>query len=85
MFAAPPEQTLEWVESGVEGANRFLKRVWKLVLEHKEHGHNAEPTFNQLNNDQKTLRRLVHKTIDKVSDDLGRQTFNTAIAAIMNY
>jgi len=84
MFAAPPEQTLEWVESGVEGANRFLKRLWKLVQEHLAHGDVVELDVAALNNQQKALRREVHKTITKVSDDVGRrQTFNTAIAAIM--
>lgn len=84
MFAAPPEQTLEWVDSGVEGANRFLKRVWKLVQEHIAAGTPGQLDVAALSNDQKALRRDVHKTIAKVSDDIGRrQTFNTAIAAIM--
>ncbi|MCV2883978.1 leucine--tRNA ligase [Aestuariibacter sp. AA17] len=84
MFAAPPEQTLEWVDSGVEGANRFLRRVWKLVQEHIEAGDADELNTAELTNDQKALRREVHKTIAKVSDDIGRrQTFNTAIAAVM--
>ncbi len=84
MFAAPPEQTLEWVDSGVEGANRFLRRVWKLVHEHIAQEPVGSLDFSQLNNTQKSLRREIHKTIEKVSDDLGRrQTFNTAIAAIM--
>ena len=84
MFAAPAELTLEWQESGVEGAHRFLKRVWKLVFEHTNKGDVEALDPASLNNAQKTLRREVHKTIDKVSDDIGRrQTFNTAIAAIM--
>ena len=84
MFAAPPEQTLEWVDSGVEGANRFLRRVWKLVTEHVEKGTAAALDVNALNKGQQALRREIHKTISKVSDDLGRrQTFNTAIAAVM--
>jgi len=84
MFAAPAEQTLEWVDSAVEGANRFLKRVWRLAYNHIELG--ATPTLNvgSLSDNQKALRREVHKTIAKVSDDIGRrQTFNTAIAAVM--
>lgn len=84
MFAAPAEQTLEWVDSAVEGANRFLKRVWRLAYNHIEQG--ATPAINTaaFNDGQKTLRREVHKAIAKVSDDIGRrQTFNTAIAAIM--
>ncbi|MDO6535361.1 leucine--tRNA ligase [Alteromonas stellipolaris] len=84
MFAAPPEQTLEWVDSGVEGANRFLRRIWKLVTEHVEKGAPVALDAKALNKNQQALRREVHKTIEKVSDDLGRrQTFNTAIAAIM--
>ncbi|MBV7300511.1 leucine--tRNA ligase [Enterovibrio paralichthyis] len=84
MFASPADMTLEWQESGVEGANRFLKRVWKLVFEHTAKGDVAALDAASLNADQKTLRREVHKTIAKVSDDIGRrQTFNTAIAAIM--
>lgn len=84
MFAAPPEQTLEWVDSGVEGANRFLKRVWKLAQEHIETGPVSSLDVTTLDNAQKTLRRELHKAIAKVSDDIGRrQTFNTAIAAIM--
>lgn len=84
MFAAPPEQTLEWIDSGVEGANRFLKRLWKLVQEHIALGDTLALNAAALNPAQKTLRREVHKTIAKVSDDIGRrQTFNTAIAAIM--
>ncbi len=85
MFAAPPEQTLEWVDSGVEGANRFLKRIWKLVSEHIDvSGTPGKVDAKALNKDQQALRREVHKTIAKVSDDLGRrQTFNTAVAAVM--
>ena len=83
MFAAPPEQSLEWSDSGVEGAFRFLKRLWKQVLIHIEP---PAPTLtaNKLNNAERTLRRQVHETIKKVSDDIGRRyTFNTAIAAMM--
>ena len=84
MFAAPPEQTLEWVDSGVEGANRFLRRVWKLTQEHIEKGTPERLDVSALTKAQQTLRREVHKTIEKVSDDLGRrQTFNTAVAAVM--
>ncbi|MEG1691549.1 MAG: class I tRNA ligase family protein, partial [Hafnia sp.] len=67
-----------------EGANRFLKRVWKLVYEHTQKGACVDLSVAGLNEDQKALRRDLHKTIAKVSDDIGRrQTFNTAIAAIM--
>lgn len=84
MFASPADMTLEWQESGVEGANRFLKRVWKLVYEHTSKGDVAALNVDALSEDQKALRRDVHKTIAKVTDDIGRrQTFNTAIAAIM--
>ncbi len=84
MFTAPPEQTLEWSDAGVEGANRFLKRVWKLVNEHTSKGAAEAVDVSAFNVDQKALRRDVHKTISKVTDDVSRrQTFNTAIAAIM--
>ncbi|MHA7847926.1 leucine--tRNA ligase [Serratia sp. D1N4] len=84
MFASPAEMTLEWQESGVEGANRFLKRVWKLAYDHVEKGAVQPLDVAALNEDQKALRRDVHKTIAKVTDDIGRrQTFNTAIAAVM--
>ena len=84
MFAAPPEQSLEWSDSGVEGANRFLKRLWKLVTGHLE-GVTVEALVpDTLNETQKAVRRKTHETIAKVSDDYGRrQTFNTAIAAVM--
>ena len=83
MFAAPPEQSLEWSDSGVEGANRFLKRLWKLVASTSQQ---ASPSLDvaALNDQQKAVRRKTHETIAKVSDDYGRrQTFNTAIAAMM--
>ncbi|WON76100.1 leucine--tRNA ligase [Serratia sp. UGAL515B_01] len=84
MFASPAEMTLEWQESGVEGANRFLKRVWKLAYDHVAKGDVQPLNVAGLNEDQKTLRRDLHKTIAKVTDDIGRrQTFNTAIAAVM--
>ncbi|SHO57996.1 leucine--tRNA ligase [Vibrio quintilis] len=84
MFASPADMTLEWQESGVEGANRFLKRVWKAVREHSLKGEVTSVTPQDLTTEQKALRRDVHKTIAKVTDDIARrQTFNTAIAAIM--
>ncbi|MGB2740562.1 MAG: leucine--tRNA ligase [Cognaticolwellia sp.] len=88
MFTSPPEQTLEWSDSGVEGAHRFLKRVWKLTYDFTQAAElsNAAPSITglTLNSAQKTLRRELHKTIAKVSDDIGRRnTFNTAIAAVM--
>jgi leucyl-tRNA synthetase len=84
MFAAPPEQSLEWSDSGVEGANRFLKRLWKLAGNHVASASTATLDVNALDDEQKAVRRKTHETIAKVSDDYGRrQTFNTAIAAIM--
>ncbi len=84
MFAAPAEMTLEWQESGVEGANRFLRRLWNLAVQYQAHPATQAMDMNALNADQKALRRDLHKTISKVSDDIGRrQTFNTAIAAVM--
>ncbi|NKI73607.1 leucine--tRNA ligase [Dickeya sp. CFBP 2040] len=84
MFASPAEMTLEWQESGVEGANRFLKRVWKQVYDHTGKGATQPLDAATLTEEQKALRRDLHKTIAKVTDDIGRrQTFNTAIAAIM--
>jgi leucyl-tRNA synthetase len=82
MFAAPPEQSLEWSDSGVEGAHRFIKRLWRLVHDFGSAEKLSLPTTLTL--EQKDLRRKTHETIAKVSDDYGRrQTFNTAVAAIM--
>ena len=84
MFTSPPEQTLEWSDSGVEGAHRFLKRVWKLAHDFSESGDVPALDGLSLNSAQKATRRELHKTIAKVSDDIGRRnTFNTAIAAVM--
>ena len=82
MFAAPPDQSLEWSDSGVEGAHRFIKRLWRLV--HEFNGAAETPSEPQWTDAQKLLRRKTHETISKVTDDYGRrQTFNTAIAAVM--
>ncbi|MCD4506902.1 leucine--tRNA ligase [Chromobacterium piscinae] len=84
MFAAPPEQSLEWSDAGVEGAFRFLKRLWKSAREHVEAGVVAPYASGELNASQKELRFKLHGTIQKVADDYGRrQQFNTAIAAVM--
>ena len=84
MFAAPPEQSLEWSDAGVEGAYRFLKRLWKLVANHVAAGTPDALDIASLDDTQKAVRRKTHETIAKVDDDYGRrQTFNTAIAAIM--
>lgn len=84
MFAAPPEQSLEWSDAGVEGASRFLNRVWRLVQNHVEQGAVAELDISALSEDDKAVRRKVHETLAKVTDDWGRrQSFNTAIASCM--
>jgi leucyl-tRNA synthetase len=85
MFAAPPEQSLEWSDSGVEGASRFLKRLWRQVYLHVEAGETALALDKaNLTQEQQELRRQLHQTIQKVSHDMGVRTiFNTAIAANM--
>ncbi|HVC29154.1 MAG TPA: class I tRNA ligase family protein, partial [Gammaproteobacteria bacterium] len=84
LFAAPPEQTLEWSASGVEGAQRFLKRLWRAVAEHVNSGPVPKLAVAALNGDQRALHRHIHETLSKVGDDIGRRyTFNTAVAAIM--
>jgi len=84
MFASPPDQSLEWSDSGVEGAFRFLRRLWFMCTGHIAGGPAEALIVSELNAEQKTIRRYVHDTIAKVSDDIGRrQTFNTAIAAVM--
>jgi len=99
MFAAPPEQTLEWSDEGVQGAYKFIKRLWKAVHEHVAAGGaaaagaaaagaaaaGAGPAFAAaLSEPQRALRRQAHQTLVKVTDDIGRRrTFNTAIAAVM--
>jgi leucyl-tRNA synthetase len=82
MFAAPPDQSLEWSDSGVEGAHRFIKRLWRLA--HDVGLPDSTVDLGALTSAQKNLRRKVHETIAKVTVDYGRrQTFNTAVAAIM--
>ncbi|HET7301511.1 MAG TPA: leucine--tRNA ligase, partial [Oleiagrimonas sp.] len=84
MFAAPPDQSLEWSEAGVEGMSRFLRRFWREVVTHA--GQPDHPVVDPASLDagQKTLRRQLHETIRKVGDDYGRRhSFNTAIAALM--
>jgi len=85
MFAAPPDQSLEWSDAGVEGANRFLKRVWRLATGFLEKGNNASNIDKTaLSAAAQDLRRKTHETIQKVSDDIERRhAFNTAIAAMM--
>ena len=87
MFAAPPEQSLEWSDSGVEGAHRFLRRLWRTVYEYLKQGEAVKAfagSQDGLSKELKDLRHKLHSTIAKVSDDYGRrQQFNTAIAAVM--
>ncbi len=84
MFASPPEQSLEWSDAGVDGASRFLKRLWKLASTHVNEGKATKLDKTSLTDAQRELRRKIHLTIDKVNDDIGRRyTFNTAIAAVM--
>ncbi len=98
MFAAPPEQSLEWVDEGVEGAARFLKRLYRIIYSHVnnekvklkyameivESQNLSKDSSQDLTDTQKALRFKLHQTIEKVSDDIGRRyTFNTAIAAVM--
>lgn len=83
MFAAPPEQTLEWSESGVQGSQKFLQRVWRLAYELRQH-ETVSVAVDALSKSDKDARRKLHETIAKVSDDIGRRyNFNTGIAAIM--
>jgi len=84
MFAAPPEQALEWSDEGVQGSFRFLKRFWNAVVEHAAAGPAPDLDASALNDAQKDLRRKTHMTIAKIGDDIGRRSsFNTAVAAAM--
>ncbi len=84
MFAAPPEQSLEWSDDGVQGSFRFLKRFWNAVVDHAARGPVPSVDFAKLNEQQQALRRKTHQTIAKISDDIGRRnSFNTAVAAAM--
>ena len=85
MFAAPPDQGLEWSDAGVEGAHRFLKRLWRQVFDRKQAGWRpAAPTAVGLDDAAKALRRKLHETLARVTDDVEkRQTFNTVVAANM--
>jgi leucyl-tRNA synthetase len=84
MFAAPPEQSLEWSDDGVQGSYRFLKRFWNAVVEHADKGPVGAVEVDALNDTQKELRRKTHQTIAKIGDDIGRRhSFNTAVAASM--
>ncbi len=84
MFAAPPEQSLEWSDSGVEGANRFLKRLWKTVYDHLAKGKIEPYKEGDLTAQTKNLRFELHQTIEKITDDIQRRhSFNTAISSVM--
>lgn len=89
MFAAPPDQSLEWADSGVEGASRFLKRLWKATYDHVSLGHveaynSSISSHGNLTTELKNLRLQLHQTIEKVGDDYGRRhSFNTAISSVM--
>jgi leucyl-tRNA synthetase len=84
MFAAPPDQSLEWADSGVEGASRFLKRLWKATYDHVSLGHIEAYKTGNLTSELKNLRLQLHQTIEKVGDDYGRRhSFNTAISSVM--
>jgi len=84
IFAAPPEQSLEWSDSGVEGANRFLKRLWKTVFDHKAKGKIQPYKEGELTTETRNLRFELHQTIQKITDDIQRRhSFNTAISSVM--
>jgi leucyl-tRNA synthetase len=84
MFAAPPEQSLEWADSGVEGANRFLRRLWKACYDHIALGTISAYSSGELSAELKAMRLQLHLTIEKVADDYGRRhSFNTAISSVM--
>ncbi len=85
LFASPPEKDLDWSDQGVDGSARFLNRVWRLVYEQERHLQNVTPLpfGTALEGAQKSLRQKTHKTIKKVTEDIERFHFNTAISAIM--
>ncbi len=87
LFAAPPQNNFDWIDSGVEGANRFLKRVWNLIVNNLELVKDVEYSkedFKNLDEESKKIRRKLHQTIKKVNEDIVREyQFNTAIASIM--
>ena len=84
MFTAPPEQSLEWSDEGVQGAFRFIRRLWVAVYQHVSGGSTVTLNKSALDPAQKDLRRAAHQALTKVTDDIGRRrTFNTAVAAVM--
>ena len=84
MFASPPEQTLEWSDEGVQGASRFIRRLWNAVYEHVRGGSSPPLELANLTGAQRELRRAAHQALAKATDDIGRRrNFNTAIASVM--
>ena len=84
MFASPPEQTLEWSDEGVQGASRFIRRLWLAVHDHVAQGATEKLGLAELAPAQKQMRRVIHQSLMKATDDIGRRrNFNTAIAAMM--
>ncbi|MBD8593995.1 leucine--tRNA ligase [Pseudomonas sp. CFBP 8758] len=84
MFASPPDMSLEWSDSGVEGSHRFLKRVWRLAQAHVGQGSHAPLDVAALDDEQKAIRRAIHLAIKQASQDVGQNhKFNTAIAQVM--
>ncbi|HLG21198.1 MAG TPA: leucine--tRNA ligase [Candidatus Manganitrophaceae bacterium] len=90
LFAAPPEKDLEWSDEGVQGAFRFLQRVWRMVYEHTQSGFRPETglpvDFSKASPRTREIRRMTHRTIQKVTEDIEQGfQFNTAIAALMEF
>ncbi len=84
MFASPPDASLEWSDSGVEGSHRFLKRVWRLAHAHVGQGLPGALDIASLNDEQKVIRRAIHQAIKQASQDVGlHHKFNTAVAQVM--
>jgi leucyl-tRNA synthetase len=84
MFASPPDMSLEWSDSGVEGASRFLRRVWRLAQAHVNQGPAGALDIAALDDAQKVVRRAIHAAIKQASTDVGQHhKFNTAIAQVM--
>src|SRR5690606_2101911 len=84
MFASPPDASLEWSDSGVEGASRFLRRVWRLAHSHVSAGLPGALDVAALSDEQKVVRRAIHLAIKQASIDVGQHhKFNTAIAQVM--
>ncbi len=84
MFASPPDASLEWSDSGVEGSHRFLKRVWRLAYAHVGQGLPGTLDIAGLNDEQKVIRRAIHQAIKQASQDVGlHHKFNTAVAQVM--